>query len=79
MLFQVGDPLALRFEIFEKNSPYELFIRELVALDGTDSSEITLIDEHGCPTDQEIMGPALKVNKVYPLALSCYTCIKPGF
>ncbi|XP_065569020.1 uncharacterized protein LOC136032661 [Artemia franciscana] len=59
---QVGDPLALRFEIFEKNSPYELFIRELVALDGTDSSEITLIDEHGCPTDQEIMGPALKVN-----------------
>lgn len=57
---QVGDPLALRFEILDKNSPYEIFVRELVAMDGVDSSEIILIDEHGCPTDHFIMGPLYK-------------------
>ncbi|XP_064477440.1 uncharacterized protein LOC135391215 [Ornithodoros turicata] len=59
---QVGDPLALRFEIIDHNSPYEMFIRELVAMDGVDSSEILLIDEAGCPTDRTIMGPLHKVN-----------------
>lgn len=52
---QVGENLALRFEILDDNSPYEIFVRELVALDGRDSSEIVLIDEHGCPTDISIM------------------------
>lgn len=52
---QVGDNLALRFEILDKQSPYEIFVRELVALDGRDSSEIVLIDEDGCPTDPSIM------------------------
>ncbi|KAJ8952870.1 hypothetical protein NQ318_006486 [Aromia moschata] len=54
---EVGDPLALRFEILDKNSPYEIFVRELVAMDGVDSSEIVLIDSDGCPTDHFIMGP----------------------
>ncbi|RXG54144.1 hypothetical protein Avbf_05420 [Armadillidium vulgare] len=53
---QVGDELALMFEIVDKDSPYGLFVRELVAMDGQDSSEIYLIDEHGCPTDTSIMG-----------------------
>ena len=44
---QVGDPLALRFEILEDNSPYEIFVRELIAMDGLDSSEILLIDSLG--------------------------------
>jgi len=52
---QVGDNLALRFEINDVNSPYEIFVRELVALDGRDSSEILLIDADGCPTDPSIM------------------------
>lgn len=57
---EVGDPLALRFEIMDKNSPYEIFVRELVAMDGVDSSEIVLIDSNGCPTDDFIMGPLFK-------------------
>lgn len=57
---EVGDPLALRFEILDPNSPYEIFVRELVAMDGVDSSEIVLIDSNGCPTDHFIMGPLYK-------------------
>lgn len=57
---EVGDPLALKFEIMDKNSPYEIFVRELVAMDGVDSSEIVLIDSDGCPTDHFIMGPIYK-------------------
>lgn len=51
---------ALRFEIMDQNSPFEIFVRELVAMDGVDSSEITLIDSRGCPTDHFIMGPLYK-------------------
>ncbi|KAK1134585.1 hypothetical protein K0M31_007367 [Melipona bicolor] len=57
---EVGDPLALKFEILDPNSPYEIFVRELVAMDGVDSSEIVLIDSDGCPTDHVIMGPLYK-------------------
>lgn len=53
----VGDPLALKFEIMDESSPFEIFVRELVAMDGTDSAEIVLIDKRGCPTDHFIMGP----------------------
>ena len=48
---KVGDPLALRFEILDKRSPYEIFVRELVAMDGVDSSEILLIDSLGKTLD----------------------------
>lgn len=44
----------------DPNSPFEIFVRELVAMDGVDSSEITLIDSNGCPTDHFIMGPLYK-------------------
>jgi hypothetical protein len=37
-----------------------MFVRELVAMDGVDSSEIVLIDSNGCPTDHFIMGPIYK-------------------
>lgn len=59
---QVGDPLSLFFEIQEKNTPYSIFVRELIATDGVDNSEILLIDARGCPTDQEIMGPINAMN-----------------
>lgn len=52
----------------DPNSPFEIFVRELVAMDGVDSSEITLIDSDGCPTDHFIMGPLYKSDsngKVY--------------
>lgn len=44
----------------DPNSPFEIFVRELVAMDGVDSSEITLIDSDGCPTEHFIMGPLYK-------------------
>lgn len=59
---QVGDPLSLFFEIQEPNSPYSIFVRELIATDGIDNNEIMLIDDRGCPTDQEIMGPINSIN-----------------
>ena len=52
---QVGDALSLRFEFVDKNTPYQMFIRELVAVDGVDSAEILLIDGQGCPLDSSIM------------------------
>jgi len=59
---KVGDPLALRFEILDKRSPYEIFVRELVAMDGLDTSEILLIDSVGCPTDSSIMQSLVTVG-----------------
>jgi len=53
---QVGDSLSLRVEITDRNTPYQIFIRELVAVDGVDTSDIMLIDSAGCPTDVNIMG-----------------------
>lgn len=53
---RVGDPLSLRIVITDGNSPYQLFLRQLVAFDTIDESEIVLVDDHGCPTDPAIMG-----------------------
>ena len=57
---QVGDSLELRFEILDLKSPYEISVRDLVAKDGNDQAEITLLDSLGCPTEGQIMGPLLK-------------------
>ncbi|XP_037949968.1 uncharacterized protein LOC119681385 [Teleopsis dalmanni] len=73
---EVGDPLALRFEIIEQNSPYEIFVRELVAMDGTDNAEITLIDANGCPTDQYIMGAIKKLSHNPKVLLSQFDAFK---
>jgi len=53
---KVGDLLTLRFVITDEKSPYGIFVRELVAMDGSDTGEIVLIDEEGCPTDLSILG-----------------------
>ena len=53
--FQVGDPLAIRFEILDTDTPYDMFVRDLVAMDGQDSSNILLVDSLGCPTDASII------------------------
>ncbi|XP_055529344.1 uncharacterized protein LOC129721151 [Wyeomyia smithii] len=73
---EVGDPLALRFEILDPQSPYEIFVRELVAMDGVDSSEITLIDARGCPTDHFIMGPIYKSAGSGKILLSHFDAFK---
>ncbi|XP_025074328.1 uncharacterized protein LOC105428263 isoform X4 [Pogonomyrmex barbatus] len=73
---EVGDPLALKFEILDPNSPYEIFVRELVAMDGVDSSEIVLIDSDGCPTDHVIMGPLYKSATTGKILLSHFDAFK---
>ncbi|KAF7280880.1 uncharacterized protein LOC143195546 [Rhynchophorus ferrugineus] len=73
---EVGDPLALKFEILDRNSPYEIFVRELVAMDGVDSSEIVLIDSDGCPTDHFIMGPIYKSAESGKVLLSHFDAFK---
>ncbi|XP_071651902.1 uncharacterized protein Neo [Temnothorax longispinosus] len=73
---EVGDPLALKFEILDPNSPYEIFVRELVAMDGVDSSEIVLIDSDGCPTDHVIMGPLYKSVNTGKILLSHFDAFK---
>ena len=60
-------------------SPYEIFVRELIAKvleirvlfsnvqqinqDGNDQNEIMLLDANGCPTEGQIMGPLAKGKK----------------
>jgi len=56
----VGDPLSMVFEILDPESPYEIFIRDLIAVDGATDTELLLIDERGCPTDAAIMGEVRK-------------------
>ncbi len=56
----MGDPLELRFEIFDAESPYEIFVRDLLAKDGNDQNQISLLDSQGCPTEGQIMGPLRK-------------------
>ncbi|KAL7647956.1 UNVERIFIED_CONTAM: hypothetical protein RMT77_001572 [Armadillidium vulgare] len=58
----VGDMLQLRFEIVDQYSPYEIFVRDLVALDGNNEKKITLLDASGCPTEIAIMRALLKVD-----------------
>lgn len=70
----VGDMLQLRFEIVDRNSPYEIFVRDLVAMDGSNTNNITLLDGRGCPTEIMIMRPLLKVDpsgKVGQIDLCC--------
>lgn len=73
---QVGDALDLRFEIVDKNSPYEIFVRDLVALDGVDANEILLIDERGCPTDPTILGVLEKSTDSSKILLSAFDAFK---
>lgn len=56
----VGDPLSLVFEILDPDSPYEIFVRDLIAMDGATDTELTLIDERGCPADPTIMSQLKK-------------------
>ncbi|CAG0896629.1 unnamed protein product [Cyprideis torosa] len=66
---QVGDPLMLVFDIKEEETPFDIFVKDLYAMDGSDSNEIVLIDEYGCPTDPLIMGPVERWEKATLVSL----------
>ncbi|KAA0192345.1 hypothetical protein HAZT_HAZT001565 [Hyalella azteca] len=59
----VGDMLELRFEIVDKNSPYEILVRNLIALEGGEGNQIELLDDRGCPVELSILRPLLKVDE----------------
>ncbi len=46
--------------LLQETSPYEIFVRDLVAVDGATDTELLLIDDRGCPADTSIMGPLNK-------------------
>ena len=73
---QVGDPLELHFEIFDAQSPYEIFVRDLVAKDGNDQSEIVLIDSRGCPAEGQILGPLVKSPETGKILISNFDAFK---
>ena len=56
----VGDPLNMIFEILDTDSPYEIFVRDLVAVDGATDIELVLIDDRGCPVEPSIMSELRK-------------------
>lgn len=58
----VGDALVLRFQITDDKSPFEIFVRDLYAMDGVGGTEIMLIDGEGCPTDPSIMNSMQNVK-----------------
>jgi len=60
----------------DPNSPYDIFVRELVAMDGVDGSEIMLLDGEGCPTDQRIMGPLSRASDDQKALLSHFDAFK---
>jgi len=72
----VGDPLTMTWEILDQDSPYEIFIRDLVAMDGSTDTELLLIDENGCPTDSSIMGEVFRSEKSDRISLSAFDAFR---
>lgn len=53
---KIGDPLKLMINI-DKQESYGLHITDCLVRDGIGWGEQKLIDQNGCPLDQEILGP----------------------
>ena len=43
-----------------QDSPYEIFVRNLIAMDGATDTELVLIDDRGCPAETSIMSELRK-------------------
>merc|ERR1719348_1201055 len=72
----VGDPLTMVWEILDLDSPYEIFVRDLVAMDGSTDTELLLIDERGCPTDASIMGEVYHSEDSDKISLSNFDAFR---
>ena len=72
----VGDPLNMIFEILDEDSPYEIFVRDLVALDGATDTELVLIDSNGCPADPTIMSELRKSLEVEKMLVSDFDAFR---
>ncbi|XP_063706105.1 uncharacterized protein LOC134835164 [Culicoides brevitarsis] len=65
----IGDALAVLIRVANESSPYDIFIRDLVAFDQDGAEEIQLINERGCPVEPTIMGAVDKVDDKKPVRL----------
>jgi len=72
----VGDPLTMVWEILDLESPYEISVRDLVAVDGATDTELQLIDADGCPTDSSIMGEVRKSELSEKILLSSFDAFR---
>ena len=72
----VGDPLTMIFEILDVDSPYEIFVRDLVAVDGATDTELLLIDERGCPTEPSIMSELRKSEETEKMLESSFDAFR---
>ena len=61
-----------------RGSPYQIFVRELVAMDGRDASEILLIDSIGENDQSSILTFSLFDVKQILIKISC-TAVWIGF
>lgn len=53
---KIGDPLKLKINI-DKQESFGLHVTDCLVRDGLGWGEQRLIDDDGCPLDQEILGP----------------------
>ena len=72
----MGDPLTMVWEILDEDSPYEISVRDLVALDGATDTELQLIDARGCPTDASIMGEVRRSELSQKILLSSFDAFR---
>lgn len=64
------------FEILDVDSPYEIFVRDLVAVDGATDTELLLIDERGCPTEPSIMSELRKSEETEKMLESSFDAFR---
>jgi hypothetical protein len=72
----LGDPLTMVWEILDLDSPYEISVRDLVAVDGATDTELQLIDANGCPTDSSIMGEVRKSELSEKILLTSFDAFR---
>ena len=68
--------MSLIFEILDPESPYEIFVRDLIALDGATDAELTLIDARGCPADPTIMSELKKSASSDKILISLFDAFR---
>lgn len=57
----IGAPLAIMVEVMNKSSPYDIFVRELVAYDAEGFGKIKLINQHGCSLEPTVFNEFNKI------------------
>jgi len=72
----VGDSLSMVFEILDQDSPYEIFFRDLIAVDGSTDTELVLIDSRGCPVEPTIMSELRKSSQSPKILISSFDAFR---